>query len=365
MSSQSEVATDGNTGAAPPFTGHDRCSAKKSPNERPLGLIIIILVCVVVLFALFALCIGRFQVPFDTTVDIVIGIFAPIDQTWTTMQANVIVNSRLPRILAAILVGAALAVAGSSYQSIFKNPLVSPDLLGVSSGACIGAALSILWGLPAGGTQAAAFIGGIAAVAATMSIPRLLHRESTMTLVLSGIIIGGFCSAVLGIIKYLADPETQLPDIVYWQMGSLAKVSYSTLAVIAPVIIVSLIIILALRWRINVLAMGDREAKSLGINLKFERGLVILFSTLLTASSVCLAGTIGWVGLVLPHLARFVVGPNTARSIPVAGVMAAAFMLLVDTLARASGIEIPLGIITGLIGTPFFIVLLAQQKNLL
>lgn len=213
--------------------------------------------------------------------------------------------------------------------------------------------------------QGGAFVGGILAVACTVSIPRLLKRDSTITLVLSGIIVGGFCGSILGLIKYLADPETELPEIVYWQMGSLAKVDYGTLAFVAPVIVVSIGVVLAMRWRINVLSLGDHEAKALGVNLKLERGIVILFATLLTASAVSLAGTIGWVGLVIPHLARFVVGPNAARSLPVACLMAAGFMLVVDTLARITGIEIPLGIITGFIGTPFFIVLLAKQKGLL
>ena len=255
------------------------------------------------------------------------------------MAQNVILEVRLPRILGALLVGASLAVAGAAYQGIFRNPLVSPDLLGVSSGACIGAAAAILAGWGAFGVQGAAFAGGLGAVACTVTIPKLLKRDSTITLVLSGIIVGGFCGSILGLVKYLADPETQLPEIVYWQMGSLAKVDYGALASIAPVMVVSMTAVLVMRWRINVLSLGDHEAKALGVNLKVERGVVIFFATLLTASAVSLAGTIGWVGLVIPHLARFVVGPNASRSIPVACLMAAGFMLVVDTLARVSGIE--------------------------
>lgn len=319
----------------------------------------------VAVLAACALCLGPYYVPLDQTIGILADTLLDIPATWSDMARNVIMEVRLPRIIGALLVGAALAVAGGAYQGTFRNPLVSPDLLGVSSGACIGAAAAILVGAGTIGIQAAAFIGGIAAVACTCAIPKMLKRDSTITLVLSGIIVGGFCGSILGLIKYLADPETELPEIVYWQMGSLAKVDYGTLAYIAPVILASIVVILAMRWRINILSLGDHEAKALGVNLKLERGIVILFATLLTASAVSLAGTIGWVGLVIPHLARFVVGPNAARSLPVACLMAAGFMLVVDTLARITGIEIPLGILTGFIGTPFFIVLLARQKGLI
>ena len=199
----------------------------------------------------------------------------------------------------------------------------------------------------------------------TVSIPKVLRKSSTMTLVLSGIIVGGFCGSVMGIIKYVADPDTQLQEIVYWQMGSLAKVNYDTLSYIAPVIVVSIAVILSMRWRMNVLSLGDKEARSLGVNLKVERGVVIVFATLLTASATCLAGTIGWVGLVVPHLARFLVGANACRSLPVTCLMAALFMLVIDTIARMTGVEIPLSILTGLIGTPFFVVLLAKQRSVL
>ena len=319
----------------------------------------------VAVLAACALCLGPYYVPLDQTIGILADTLLDIPATWSDMARNVIMEVRLPRIIGALLVGAALAVAGGAYQGTFRNPLVSPDLLGVSSGACIGAAAAILVGAGTIGIQAAAFIGGIAAVACTCAIPKMLKRDSTITLVLSGIIVGGFCGSILGLIKYLADPETELPEIVYWQMGSLAKVDYGTLAYIAPVILASIAVILAMRWRINILSLGDHEAKALGVNLKLERGIVILFATLLTASAVSLAGTIGWVGLVIPHLARFVVGPNAARSLPVACLMAAGFMLVVDTLARITGIEIPLGILTGFIGTPFFIALLARQKGLI
>jgi iron complex transport system permease protein len=319
----------------------------------------------VALLVLVALCLGAYHVSVRDTFLILLSNVCDVTQTWPQMAYNVVCGVRLPRVVGALLVGSALAVAGGAYQGTFRNPLVSPDLLGVSSGACIGAALAILAEQGSLVIQLAAFAGGILAVAATMSVPRLLKRDSTVTLVLAGIIVGGFCGSIMGIIKYVADPETELAEITYWQMGSLAKVGWSSLTYVAPVILVAMAVLLAMRWRVNLLSLGDHEAKALGINLRFERGAVIACATLLTASAVCLAGTVGWVGLVVPHLARFVVGPNASRSLPVACVLAAGFLLVVDTLARMSGVEIPLGILTGLVGTPFFIVLLARQKGAL
>lgn len=334
-------------------------------NQRPLALILIVLAVLVVVMGFSALCIGPYDVTAAQSFAILTQPFTNAEQTWPAMARTIVMDVRLPRIIAAILVGAALATAGTAYQGIFRNPLVSPDLLGVSSGACIGAAVGILMKSGEAGVQIFAFVGGILAVALTISIPKIIKRSSTIALVLSGVIVSGFCGSIMGLLKYIADPEEDLPSIVYWQMGSLGRVDFEALAYPAPIIIVCIIAVIALRWRINVLSLGDHDAKALGVNLTLERGIVIVLATLLTASAVCMAGTIGWVGLVLPHLARFVVGPNVHRSMPVACIMASAFMLIVDTLARFSGIEIPLSILTGLIGTPFFIVLLAKQKGLL
>lgn len=340
-------------------------SPAKDSNQRSLPLALGVLAVATVALALAALCIGPYSIPIADTVQILASAVTGAAGDWAQMAQTVVLQVRVPRVLAAILVGAALAVAGTSYQGIFRNPLVSPDLLGVSSGACIGAAAAILADWGQAGIQGAAFVGGIAAVAMTISIPKIIKRESTIALVLSGVIVSGFCASILGLLKYIADPESDLPEIVYWQMGSLAKADFGTLAYAGPIIVAGIVVLLALRWRINVLSLGDQEAKALGVNLRLERGIVIVLSTLLTASAVSLAGTIGWIGLVLPHLARFLVGPNVARSMPVAFVMAAGFMIVVDTLARFSGIEIPLSILTGLIGTPFFVVLLAKQRGML
>lgn len=312
---------------------------------------------VLVGLCLLSLSWRRYTIPPSDVIDTL------LNNSQNEIQHNIIFNLRLPRILAAILVGAALAVAGTTYQGIFRNPLVSPDILGVSNGACIGAAIAILMGAGMLGVQTFAFAGGLIAVLLTMNLPRLIQRDSTIVLVLSGIIVSGFMMASLGLIKYLADPETQLADIVYWQLGSLTKSNYDNLMILAPIIVLTTAILLAMRWRINVLSLGDREAKLIGANIRFERGMMVCAATLLTASAVCLSGTIGWLGLVIPHLARLFIGDNNVKSLPMAALIGAIFLLMVDTLARNLYVqEIPLGILTGFIGAPFFAWVLIKQK---
>ena len=312
---------------------------------------------VLVGLCLLSLSWGRYTIPPSDVIDTL------LNNSQNEIQHNIIFNLRLPRILAAILVGAALAVAGTTYQGIFRNPLVSPDILGVSNGACIGAAIAILMGVGMLGVQTFAFAGGLIAVLLTMNLPRLIQRDSTIVLVLSGIIVSGFMMASLGLIKYLADPETQLADIVYWQLGSLTKSNYDNLMILAPIIVLTTAVLLAMRWRINVLSLGDREAKLIGANIRFERGMMVCAATLLTASAVCLSGTIGWLGLVIPHLARLFIGDNNVKSLPIAALIGAIFLLMVDTFARNLYVqEIPLGILTGFIGAPFFAWVLIKQK---
>jgi iron complex transport system permease protein len=323
-----------------------------------VSLIVLLFVTVVV-----ALSVGVYHVPFGQTVKILFS-FLGVKQTWTDIMQIVIINVRLPRVIAAVLIGFALAVAGASYQGVFKNPLVSPDILGVSAGATVGAATAILLGLSFYLNMAFAFLGGIIAVALCMFLPMLTRKKSTLALVLSGIIVSGFLSSVLGLIKYLADPDSQLPAIVFWQMGSLSSVNYSSLAVAAPLIIVCFILLFLMRWRINALSFGDREARSLGVNLVRERSLVVIFSTILTAVSVAISGTIGWLGLSMPHFARLIVGDNNAKVLPIAGIMSAIFLVVVDLLVRNfTGAEIPLGIITGFLGAPLFAFLLIKQRQ--
>lgn len=265
--------------------------------------------------------------------------------------------------LAAVGIGAALAISGTAYQSIFQNPLVSPDLLGVSNGAAVGAALAILLNLHSFGTQVLALLFGLVAVILSVTIPRLMGRSTNLTLVLAGVVVSGLMQAILGLLKYLADPDSQLQSIVYWQLGSLSKVTVSNLISVLPMMILGLVVLFIMRWRLTVLGLGDAAAQSMGVNVAFERRIVVFCATLLTAASVCLSGPIGWIGLVVPHMARMLIGPNTRYSLPLSGLIGAIFLLLVDTLARTlSAGEIPLSILTGFIGTPIFIYILATRK---
>ena len=282
------------------------------------------------------------------------------------MTQNVVMGLRVPRILASVIVGGALAMSGAAYQGIFKNPLVSPEFLGVSSGACIGAAAAILMSLTTVYISLFAFFGGLIAVALTMAIPSLIRNRSNLVLVLSGIIVGSALSSVFGFIKYLADPDTQLASITYWTMGSFSYIKLSELLVVLAVIAVPAVIIVLMSWWIDVLSLGEREAQALGANVRLIRGIIIICATLLTAGSVCIAGTIGWVGLIIPHFGRMLTGPSNRRLIPLSGLLGGLFMLLVDTLTRTLGVEeMPVSILTGIIGAPFYCFLLFRQRRTL
>lgn len=335
---------------------------KRADLKQKLLLIFLLLVLLIV--CLVSLCMGQYRVSSSNVVSIVISHFYPLNGEWTDTMYRVVMCSRLPRIITAIVVGAALSLAGASYQGVFRNPLVSPDLLGVSQGACVGAAISIIFNLGYVGNVVLAFVGGLIAVGITVLFPYLINKKSTITLVLSGVIVGGFFSSILGLLKYVADPDTELAEITYWQLGSLAKIKNESLYVIIPIMFVSGLLIFLLRWRINVISLGDNEAKMLGVNLTKERGVVILCSTLLTASAICISGTIGWIGLTMPHLARMLVGQDNTKVLPVTALLSSIFLVIVDTVARnLTGAEIPLSIITGFIGTPFFAYVLVKQKN--
>ena len=332
---------------------------------RKLSCPVLITLLVVLLAVVFfiALCAGRYSIRVTEVVRILASSVFDVTQTWDDKAYGVIFPLRLPRTIGAVLVGAALSLAGAAYQGVFKNPLVSPDLLGVSSGACVGAAIAILLGMNSLGVQTLAFAVGIGAVTLTMLIPRLFRSSSMMMLVLSGVIVRGMMDSVVGIIKYIADPETQLADITYWTLGSLVKVLSSDLFAIAPVIAAGCLMVLLLSWRINILSLGEQEARALGVHVGFVRGVVIICSTLLTASAVCVCGTIGWVGLVIPHLSRITVGQDNTKSIPVSLLMGAIFMVAIDTLARVlTSLELPLSILTGIIGAPFYFMVLAGQR---
>jgi len=285
------------------------------------------------------------------------------EQTWGASEQTVVFQIRLPRLIAAMLVGGGLSLAGASFQGLFRNPLVSPDILGVAAGAGFGAALGILVSGNPWVIQVSAFAFGIVAVAVTYGIGRVYHNSSTLILVLTGIIVGSLFSALLSLAKYVADPYDTLPAIVFWLMGSLSSVSNTDIIAVAPPILLGSICLYLIRWRINLLSLGEEEAQALGLDTKRMTVVLIVASTIITASAVCISGIIGWVGLVVPHIGRMLVGPDFRKLVPVSAILGASFLLVVDDIARIlTATEIPLGILTALVGAPFFAYLLTQKK---
>jgi iron complex transport system permease protein len=278
---------------------------------------------------------------------------------------TVLFEVRLPRVLAAVLGGAALAGAGAAYQTLFRNPLVSPDILGVSTGAGLGAVLGIFLSLPVLGIQLAAFVTGLATVALVYAVASVVHgRDPILVLVLAGVVVGALAGAAISLLKILADPYDQLPAIVFWLLGSFSAIRKSEVWTALPLVLLGLLPLLLLRWRINVLSLGDEEAKALGVEAGRLRLAVIGAATLMTASVVAISGVIGWVGLVIPHIARMAVGPSFDRLLPTAMLMGASYLLLVDTLARTMArIEMPIGILTAILGAPFFLWLLMRGRE--
>ncbi|MDR0572781.1 MAG: iron ABC transporter permease [Tannerella sp.] len=273
---------------------------------------------------------------------------------------------RIPRIIGAILTGGALSVSGAVYQGLFRNPIVSPDILGVSSGAGFGAALAIVLSAGVAGTQFLAFGMGMIAVCLVLSISRTVNgHDKILVLVLSGMIVSALFGALISLMKYIADAETKLPDITFWLMGSFSNIGMNEIKFIAPIVVAGLIPAFLCSWKLNVLSFGEEEALTMGLNTRKIRITLIVCASLMTASVVSVTGLIGWTGLIVPHFTRFIAGSNNRTLLPAAFITGAAFMLGVDDLARSiMPVEIPLGIITSLIGAPlFFVVLITRAKN--
>ena len=334
---------------------------KKTKRSWPVQLLLFLcmLVCIVL-----AACVGKYPVSPEESLNIMLSALLGKTGNASEMTVNVVLGLRVPRILASVIVGGALSMSGAAYQGIFKNPLVSPDFLGVSSGACIGAAVAILLSLSATYISVLAFVFGIAAVLITVAIPAIMRNRSNVMLVLSGIIVGTAMSSILGFIKYIADPNTQLASITYWTMGSFSYITLADLLAILPIIAIPAIILFLMSWWIDVLSMGEEEARTLGARVGLIRGITIICATLLTAASVCIAGTISWVGLIVPHFGRMTVGPSNRRLLPMCALLGGLFMLVVDTLTRTIGTtEMPVSILTGVLGAPIFCWLLFRQRR--
>ena len=320
-----------------------------------------------VFFASFV--VGRYSVPPGTTLRILWSDLVRrvtfgrvlLMQTWSDTEGAVVLNVRLPRIFCALLVGAALSTAGASYQGMFRNPMVSPDLMGASTGAGFGAALAILLGLSYWGITITAFCFGLAAVLLAYLVSRFSRLNATLALVLAGIMISSLFSACTSFVKLVADTQDQLPAITYWLMGSLSSVKSEDVSFVVWPILIGLVPLFLLRWRINLVTLSEAEARSLGLRSGRLRLAVILSATLVTSASVAVSGMIGWVGLVIPHFCRMLFGYDYRRLVPASILMGGTFLILVDDLARVvTTSEIPLGILTSFVGAPVFVWLILR-----
>jgi iron complex transport system permease protein len=323
----------------------------------PLGLL--------VLLCIGAFAVGQFPVsPHDLFAVLWAKISGGASGVAPAIDA-VVWRIRLPRIAAAVLVGAALAGAGSTYQGLFRNPLVSPDILGVAAGAGLGAVLGIFISAAILWVELLAFVGGLGAVAVVYLIGTAMRgRDPILVLVLAGVAMGTLLGAAIALVKVFADPYNQLPAITFWLLGSLTSVNLPDLAAALPAIVIGLVPLYLLRWRMNVMTLGEEEARALGVNTTVLRLLFVAGATLITSAAVSISGIIGWIGLIIPHMARLITGPEFSRLLPVSMLMGAAYLLLVDTLARTMAtIEIPIGVLTAFIGAPFFLWLLASSRR--
>lgn len=331
--------------------------SKVSPLKW-LAIFAVLLLCVIV-----SLCLGRYSCnPADLFGTFYHVLFDPTGD-WDSKLITAIFSVRLPRVLCVVLVGAALSVAGASYQGMFKNPLVSPDLLGASAGASLGACLGLLWNFTNFGVQIMAFVFAMAAVGLAVLLTRIVRSDALLGLVLGGILVSSLFSSGSSIVKLVADADDKLPAITFWLMGSFANITMKDFLLVLLPILIGFALLLFERWHLNVLSFGEEEARSLGVNTRRTRLVVIFAATLVTACSVAISGVIGYVGLVIPHLARAIVGPNYRTLLPASMAIGAAFLLVVDNVSRLMyATEIPIGILTSVIGIPFFVFI--YRKNM-
>lgn len=315
-----------------------------------------------VVAAIVSLGVGRFTIDPITIIKILTSQVFPIDQTWTNMQETIVMQVRFPRIILALLIGGGLSMAGASFQGMFGNPLVSPDILGVSAGAGFGASLGILLFGQSFASQALALAFGLLAILFTFFVAG--NRKSTpiYMFVLAGVITSALFNALISLTKFVADPEEKLPAITYWLMGSLGTATYRDLYIGAPLILIGMLILYVLRWRLNILTLPEDEAKSMGVPVTALKWSIIFGATLITATTVAIAGIVGWVGLIIPHIARMFVGNNNQFVLPVSLAIGSVYLLIIDDLARSiTATEIPLSILTAIIGAPFFAYLLRRM----
>ena len=324
---------------------------------------VIVISAILIITMLGAMGIGRYSISLGDIINTLLpkSLAGEVDPNVRT----VIYNIRLPRVLLAALAGSGLAVSGAAFQSLFSNPLATPDTLGVATGASFGAALGIILGFGSIGIQMCAFIVGIACIGLVYFISKIKGERSMIMIILAGMVISSLFQAMVSLIKYVADPQDTLPQITFWLMGSLSGVGFDELIIGAPLIILGILIIFLLRWKINMLSLHEDESKSLGVNVKVVRLFTIMSAALITASVVSICGNIGWVGLLIPHISRMIFGNNNKSVIPACIGFGAIFMVVIDTIARSAiASEIPISILTAFVGAPFFIILLRKTGGI-
>lgn len=326
-------------------------------KKRLIFLSVLFIAC---FFGSFLL--GRYPVYPATLVRVLLSRLLPLKADWPSEAETVIFQVRLPRVFMAAVIGAGLSCAGAAYQGIFKNPMVSPDVLGASSGAGFGAALGLFLSFGYGGVSLSAFLFGLGAVGIVCLISSRVRNNPVLGLVLSGMMVSSLATSAVSFLKLVADPTNTLPVITYWLMGSLASIRFRDVLFAAPWILAGILPVYLLRWRINVLSLGEEEAKSMGINTGRVRLVIVLSATLITSASVSVSGLIGWVGLVVPHFARMLVGSDYRRLLPASLLLGGSFLLIVDNFARLLATsEIPIGILTAFVGAPFFLYLILRE----
>ncbi|MGW0172400.1 FecCD family ABC transporter permease [Rhodococcus sp. NPDC003322] len=343
-------------------------TAQAAPPRRRLRgsntLLVLAFGVVLLVVAIGALAVGRYTVPPNEILRLLLGQVFPIDQTWYDQERTVVLDVRMPRVLLSIVIGAGLALTGAVMQAVFRNPLASAQVLGVSSGASFGGVLVLLAGLGGAALVGGAFVGGVVALVLVLAIARAVPGAPLLMIILGGTVVGAMFQAMVSFVTYIADPYSELPSIVFWLMGSLATATYGKVAIAAVPIVSAGVVVLALRWRLNILSMGDEDATAMGLRPQRLRALLLGCVALITAGSVAVAGVVGWVGLVVPHLVRMMVGTDNRRVLPISALLGAIYLTVIDTLARTlTTAEIPIGILTAIIGAPFFVGLLIKNRS--
>ncbi|MFD4351372.1 FecCD family ABC transporter permease [Nocardia sp. NPDC058518] len=342
----------------------DDRSTVTRPRQWRAPAVGVALMIVLVVVAITALAVGRYYVPPNEVARLLLGQVLPLRETWLPQERSVVFDIRLPRVLLSMVIGAGLALTGAVMQAVFQNPLASAQVLGVSSGASFGGVLMLFGGVSGGYLVGGAFTGGVLALVLVLLIARAAPGSPLLMIILGGTVVGAMFQAMVSFVTYIADPQQQLPSIVFWLLGSLATATYGKVLIASVPIAIGASVVIALRWRLNILAMGDEDAVSLGLKPTRMRLLLLGCVALITAGAVSVAGVVSWVGLMVPHLVRMMVGTDNRIVVPMSALLGASYLTLIDTLSRIlSTAEIPIGILTAMIGAPFFVLLLIRNRR--